>query len=80
MDCINCQEHKSLQIIDGIGICRDPQCIFIHNTLQPTICACCGNTLQSHITHEFCQSAQTRNTLYLKTFFLAFKTYISRNG
>ena len=60
MDCINCQEHKSLQIIDGIGICRDPECIFIHNTLQPTICACCGNTLSSHITHEFCQSAQIR--------------------
>lgn len=80
MDCINCLDHKSVQIIDGIGICRDPQCIFIHNTLQPTICPCCGNTLSSHVTHEFCQSAQIRNTLYLKTFFLAYRKYISRNG
>lgn len=85
MHCINCQEHKHVEIINGIGICKDPECIFIHNTLQPTICACCGDTLSTHIIHEYCQSSKIRNRVYLKSMFKAFNRYqemgdISING
>ena len=44
MDCINCMEHRCVEIINGIGICKDPECIFIHNTINPTICAVCKRT------------------------------------
>lgn len=82
--CINCQEHKSVEIINGLGICNDPECIFIHNTIQPSICSCCDDTLQSNIIHEYCGSAKIRNSVYLKNFFNIYKTYremgdISRN-
>ena len=29
--CINCQEYKSVVFKYGVGICTDPECIFIHN-------------------------------------------------
>lgn len=80
MNCVNCNEYNHVEIINGIGICRDPNCIFIHNTLQPTICICCGNTLPSHIIHEYCASATTRNKLFLKTFFNTFKTRYQEMG
>ena len=85
MDCLNCIEHRSVEIINEIGICKDPECIFIHNTINPTICAVCGRTLPSHIIHEYCLSATTRNKVWLKSFFNSYKAYremgdISVNG
>jgi hypothetical protein len=83
--CLNCKEHSCIEIINGIGICRDPECIFIHNTILPSKCAFCGDTLPSHFIHEYCASTKYRNTIYLKTFFNAYKRYremgdISSNG
>ena len=83
--CINCLEYSSIEIINGIGICRDPECIFIHNTISPSQCICCGDSLPSHIIHEYCSSSKYRNTLYLKNIFNTYNKYremgdISNNG
>ena len=80
--CINCQEYNSVEFkFSQLAICKDPNCIFIHNTLQPNICVCCGDSLPSNILHDYCGSGKTRNNIYLKKFFAAYRAhYLPRNG
>jgi hypothetical protein len=83
--CINCQEYKSVVFNFGVGICKDPECIFIHNIERPDICTCCGDTLPPNIIHHYCGSGKLKNRYYLKEFFRAYRAYremgnISRNG
>jgi len=49
--CINCQEYNSVVFHCGIGICRDPECLFIPNPDNPYICTICDNDLHKDILH-----------------------------
>lgn len=64
MDCLNCHEYKCVSFDRGLGVCKDPECIFIHNRENPLICAVCNATLHPDIIHVYCGSAITLKTLY----------------
>ena len=67
--CINCQEYNSVVFHCGIGICRDPECLFIPNPdpNKPYICTICNNTLHKDILHvhfsDFYKSSDFDNIL-----------------
>ena len=80
--CINCQEFNSVPFImfSQLAICKDPNCIFVHNTRQPKICVCCGDSLPFNILHDFCGSGQARDNIYLKKLFAAYRAYRKGKG
>ena len=49
--CINCQEYNSVVFHCGIGVCRDPECLFIPNPKNPYICTICNKDLHKDILH-----------------------------
>jgi hypothetical protein len=55
-NCINCLEFNCVEFNFGMGICRDPECIFIHNLESPHICIICNKSLHPDIIHKYCGS------------------------
>ena len=47
----------------GIGICRDDECIYVHNKDKPYVCILCGKNLHPDIIHKYCGSKITFNKI-----------------